>query len=220
MVQLGVSTSIGYFTDTIVDNYIEKAYKWAAATKKWPFTEGRVSTTYVSGQEEWVYPEGWKPDSIRMLQVGGKRFQKVNFYKYQGFREDFTSDTREIFTDFGGLYYINPKADASGTIVLYGQYTPILDVTDTTAETVFSGPAEEGNEAIVEEVLSYALRKEKKYNESAAHHENAVRVLTEIWDRIKDEQFGYQDTAGDGMFKRFDVLVGGFDDTIKRDQWF
>ena len=222
IIQLGVSTSVGFYTDAILDDWIDKAYKWSSSYKKWPFTEGRVTTTYVADDTDievgFNYPEGWKPDSIRMLRVGGKRFRKVNFYKYQEFREDNSSDQEKIFTDHGRLYFINPQADVSGTTTLWGQFTPLIDTTDL---TIFSDTAEEGNEAIIEEVISYAKKKEKKPQESMMHHQNAVRILEEIWQRIKDEQFGYHDTDDEGMWKRLDIINGGLrEDTIKRDQWF
>lgn len=221
VVQLGVSTSVAFYTDTILDKWIEKSYKWASGYKKWPFTEGRINTTYVidntSIEVGFNYPEGWKPDSIRLLQVGGKRFKKINFYKYQEFREDFNSDKEKIFSDFGRLYFINPQADVSGTTTLWGQYTPLIDSTDL---TVFSDAAEEGNEAIIEEVLSYAKKKEKKLQESIAHHQSAMKILDEIWQRVKDEQYGYQIIDDEGMFERFDVLRGGFKEDFRRDRWF
>ena len=226
IVQLGVSTTVAFYTDQILNDWADKAHKWGAGYKKWPFTEARLSTTYVVDDTDtevgFPYPEGWKPDSIRLLRVGGKRFKKVNFYKYQEFREDNSSSQEKIFSDYGNLYFINPKADVSGSTALWGQYTPkAWDYTDNTALTVFSYYAEEGNEALVEEVMSYAKKKEKKPQESSTHHQNAVRVLEELWQRIKDEQFGYHDTEGDGMFERLDIINGGLrDDTIKRDRWW
>ena len=222
VIQLGVSTSVGFYTEAILEDWIDKAHKFAAAFKKWPMTEGRVSTTYVvdstTDEVGFNYPEGWKPDSIRLLRIGGKRFKKLNFNKYQEFREDWPSDQAKVFSDHGRLYFINPLADASGTTTLWGQYTPIFGSDDL---TVFSDMAEEGNEAIIEEVMSYAKKKEKKLTEAIAHHETAKKILDEIWQRIKDEQFGYQSEDDEGMFKRMDIIQGDFhSDLIKRNQWF
>ena len=48
----------------------------------------------------------------------------------------------------------------------------------------------------------------------------AKQKLDELSVRIKDEQFGYQDTDGDGMFKRIDVVSGGFrDDTLNTNRF-
>jgi len=226
IIQLGVSTSVGFYTDAILDDWIDKAHKWSAAYKKWPMTEGRVTTTYVADSTSvevgFNYPEGWKADSIRLLQVGGARFKKLNFGKYQEFREDWPNDQRKVFSDFGALYFINPRADVSGTTTLWGQFTPAtLDATDNTAVTIFSDFAEEGNEAIIEEVISYAKKKEKKLQESFAHHEKAKVILNEIWERIKDEQFGYQVVEDEGLFKRIDIVEGDFfSDLVRRNRWF
>ena len=225
LVQLGVSTTVAFYTDTIMDDWTDKAHQWAAGTYKWPFTEGRVNTTYAADASLEVgfnYPEGWKPDSIRLLQVGGKRFTKLNFLNYQEFREDFPDDEKKVFSEHARLYFINPNADVSGTTTLWGQYTPAaLAETDSSVLTVFSDVADEGNEAIAQEVLSYAKIKEKKLEESIAHHKLAKQILDDLWKRVQDEQFAYQNIEGDGLFKRIDVLGGALrDDIFKRDQFY
>lgn len=212
------TTSSGLYTDTILKGWLDPAHRWAAAFHKWPFTEGRVSTTYST--EENPYPEGWKSDSIRLLQVGGKRYQKLNFYDYQAFREDSPDSDDRVFSDFGLTYFVNPN-QASGTTTVYGQYTPsAFDTTDNTATTVFSSNEPEANEAIVEEMLSYAKRREKNLNESQVHHNRAIEILESVWKRYGDEQFGYQ-TKNRGNFKRLNVMYGVLDDELlKRDQFY
>src|SRR3990167_4637804 len=163
--KLGISTTAAFYTDTILNEWIRQGARWGTSYKKWPFTEGRISTTYTA-TEEWNF-EGVKADSIRLLQVGGKRFQKLNFEDYQIFKE------------------------------------------------------EEGNEAIVEEVLSYAKTRELKENETNFHHTRATQILDNLWTKINSEQFQYQThRARGGMFKRINVLGGGVDDElIRRDQF-
>lgn len=237
IVRLGVATTAAFYTDAIIDEWINNAHKWAAGYKKWPFTEGRYSTTAASlgtNEDGWTtleYPEGFKSDSIRLLTVGGKKFLKKNFYKFQEFLQDNSSDTSVIFSDYGRRIFINPNAAGmSGTITAYGQYLPAdLDRTDPTQGTVFTGFNDEGNLAIVEEILSYAADKERQpvgisrgkiSGLAPFHHSKATDILDQIAGTIKDEQFGYQDTLNEGMFKRFDVTRGGFkEDTFRRDQW-
>lgn len=225
LVQLGVSTTVAFYTDTIMDDWVDKAHIWAVGSYKWPFSEGRINTTYVADASVEVgfnYPEGWKADSIRLLQVGGKRFTKVNFNNYQQFRENFPDDEKKIFSEWGRLYYINPLADVSGTTTLWGQYTPAaLAETDNSVVTLFSDVADEGNEAIVEEVLSYAKKKQQKLQEAMAHHQKAQKILDDLWKRVQDEQFAYQNVEDEGLFKRIDILGGAMrDDIFKRDQFF
>jgi hypothetical protein len=227
LVKMQTSTTIGFYTEAILDEWINIAYRWATGQKKWPFTEGRISTTYASlttddaGELVGEYPEGWKHDSIRLLQIGGKRMQKLSFEDYMIYREEQSSGEDKVYTDFSGRYYVNPNADVSGTILAWGQYTPnILDTTDKSALTVFSNRDEDGNEAIVEEVLSYAKKREKNFTESLAHHQKAVAILELMWQRIAQEQFAYH-TKDRGIFKRVDILAGAaHDEVFKRDQFY
>ena len=222
LVQLNASTTIAFYTDDILNDWTDKAHKWSAGFKKWPYTEGRISTTW-TGSEESAYPEGWRADSIRVLQLGGKRLQKLNFEDYQIFREEQPDSDDRVFTDFGKVYFINPQVDSSGTTTAWGQFVPAgLDGTDPTVLTVFSGNDESGNEAIVQEVLSYAKTREKKIQEAILHHQRAMQILEEMWTKIKEEQFAYQTHhIRGGMWKRMDILEGVAEDELfRRDQFY
>lgn len=220
LVRGGLATSTAFVTDQILNDWTRQGYKFVANWKKWPYTEGRVSTTF-TGAEEWSYPEGWRPDSIRILRVGDKRVRKLDFNNYQIFREEESSASERVYSDFGLTYFVNPNIDLSGTMVAFGQYTPTLDPTDKTAVTVFSGIAEEGNEAIVNEILSFLRTKERKPAESKYYHELAIAGLNKLWEEHLEEQYQYQTHLDSGgMFKRLDVLEGGYQDEIfKRDQF-
>ncbi len=231
------TTTDAFITDSTIQGWLKDAHTWAAAYKKWPMTEGKNSTTAASGvtsPEGYItisYPEGYNADSIRLITVGGKRTLKKNFYKFQSYFEDNPNDTTKLYTDFSRVIYVNPNAASlSGTWVAWGQLNvPTLDDTDPNATTVFSYAEEDGNDAIVEKVLSYALVREKSpvgiqrgkiISASSLHAQNADAILLDIWTRIQEEQAMYQDTLDEGMYKRFDVLRGGFkEDIFKRDQW-
>lgn len=219
------STTSAFLNDTILNDWIDQAYKRAVAFKKWPFTEGRVSTTFVSTTDEdgvivSEYPEGWRSDSIRLLQIGGKTFQKKNFYQFKKYIEETPSVVDRIYSDFNRRIYINPNASAGGTTVAYGQYTPVLDITDEDATTVFSQGEVEGNEAIVEFMLSYLENRRQNTQKAEGHLAKAKEILDGIWERVGAEQFEYQTLPGDGMFKRIDVVRGDYrSDLFKRDQF-
>lgn len=241
LVKMNQSTTAGFYTDEILTTWATNAHQWAASRYKWPMTEGRYSTTAASlgtnedGFTTLEYPDGFRADSIRLLTIGGKRFYKKNFYKFQQFLEDNTADTSDIYTDFARRVYINPRAaDLSGTVVAWGQVNVAQLATDTvgsvsgtigqdpTATTIFTDIENDANEAIVEKMIEYAKAREKATPQDIIFHgQKAERILDGIWKRIQDEQFGYQDTLNEGMWKRFDILRGGFkEDTFKRDQWF
>ena len=228
LVRSGVSTSLttsgGLYTDTILRGWLGDAHVWAAAYKKWPFTEGRLSTTFTTGlgpnTDEWYF-DGIKADSIRFIQVGGKRLQKLNFDDYQIMREETPAANDKVYSDFGRTVFINPRADISGTLYAYSQYQPNLDTTDSTATTIFSSYDEEGNEGILQEILSFAKTREKKLDEAEFHHKKAMEHLENVAGRFLDEQFAYHTASvRDGMFKRFDAVNGGItDELFDRDQF-
>lgn len=225
IVKLGITTTTAYYTDTILNDWIQQAERWATAYKKWPFTEGRVSTTFAAGagvnSDEWVF-EGLKADTIRIMQIGDKLLDKLNFEDYLIFRQQKPESNDRIYTDYGKLVYINPKVDASGTLTVYAQFAPAeIDVTDVSAQTVFTGNEEEGNEAIVEKVLYYANTREKKLNDAQLHDQRAVSILDGMEGIIEDEQFDYKthSTRG-GMWRRVDVVEGhGVDESFRRNQF-
>lgn len=226
VVRQNSATTVAYFTDAVIRNWMDQAHKYAAGYKKWPMTEGRISTSYASlatdddGKLYGNYPEGWKLRSLRMLKVGGFLFAKKDFYAYNRFLEDFPSATDKVYTDHGNLYYLNSAASPTGTVTMWGQYVPILDTTDPTAQTIFSGTDEDGNQAIVELMQSFAMTREKKEDEAKNHLVKAQAILEGVWKKFTDESAMYTQPDNDGMFKRIDVVGGGFRaDNLKRDQF-
>ena len=221
LVRLQASTTAAFFTDDILNGWINTAHRWAASYKKFPFTEKRdISANTSDSDEIHNYPSDFKTDSIRILTVDGKRLRKVNFDDYLRHKEDYPNSNDRIFSDFNRTYYINPNMDISGTIYAYGQYlVDELDTSVPSTTTVFSNAEEEGNEAIVQEVMSYAKTRENKLTEADKHHQNAITILDNIWDRVTGEGFGYH-PKGEGMWERIDVVDGDYhNELFKRDQF-
>lgn len=223
LVRSGLTTTAGFVTDTYLKNWFKDAVIWATSYKKWPFTEARDAADTFSGTEEKPYTDfdvEFKSDSIRLMLIGGKRMRKLNFEDYLIFREESPSSDERVFSDFGRTLYINPNADVSGTIAVYGQEQVAIDVTDETGTTPFSTYDAEGNEAIAEKMLSYLRLREKLPNEATLHDQRASAKLEEVWKRVIDEQYKYQ-THRDrgGIFERIDVLGGGYYDDLKENQF-
>ena len=218
------STTDSFITETNLKNFYKDSVLWAAAQHKWPATEGRVMTTYATGtgidSDEYFF-EAYKQDSFRLIQIGGKRLRKLNFEDYQTFREEEPDSTERVWSDFNRTVFINPNIDITGTLVAYGQYQPIVDVTDETSKTFFSDYDDEGNEAVVEKMTTYLKQREHLQDEVVLHDQRAKAKLDEVWGRVLAEQHKYQThESSDGMFKRIDVLEGGIADNLfDRDQF-
>ena len=213
IVRGSIDTTSAFITEAMLNDWINQAHRWSASYHKWPFTEYMdKSQTYSSATEEYNYPSNFKADSIRILKIGDDIFDKKNFYAYLKFKEDYPDATRKFFSDFGRNYYVNTKSGASGTIYTYGQYTP-GNITNETSSTVFSGWEPEGDEAIVYRGLSLIMTKQRKFKDALVYEDRAKGILDEIWERVKDEQYGYQ-THDKSMYKSFNVLKGDYFDDL------
>lgn len=200
------------------------ANNYCTTFKKWPFSEVRDQSYAWTGAEEVDYSAftvDYKADSIRLMLIGGKRMEKMNFEDYLTMREERPSATDRVFSDFGRVVFINPYADVSGTVAVFGQYTPKLDATDLTANTAFTPYDEEGNEAIVEKMTSYLKRREHLPDEAELHDQRTDLKLEQVWAKIQAEAYKYKTGPdSEGMFKFFDVVEGGYrNDLFKRDQF-
>ena len=218
------TTTDSFITDTMLEDWIRQANKYCTAFKKWPLSEIRDKTTTWAGTEEVPYSSfgiNFKADSIRILQVDGKRVEKIQFEKYQNFREDYPSDNRRVFSDFQRTLFINPNADISGTIAAFGQHQPDLDPTDASATTIFSDFDEEGNEGIVQKMTEFVKEREHLPDEANLYNQKTDITLTKLYEKIQAEQYKYQSGRNsEGMFKRFNITGGGFrDDIWNRDQF-
>ena len=206
------STTEAFITDTMLKDWFFDSHIWAAAYHKWPFTEGRVQTTFATGggpaSDEWYF-EGYKADSFRLMTIGGKRLRKLNYEDYLILREEEPTRNDRVYSDAGRYIFINPAIDISGTLTAWGQYQPYVDVTDENGVTIFTGYDEEGNEAIVEKMSAYLKRREHLTQEAELHDQRAMTKLEEVFGRVRDEQYAYQ-THPDrgGMYKYINVVDG------------
>ena len=213
LVRSGKSTTSGWVSETYIYNWLDQSHRWASGYKKWPMTEGRIQTTFATGtgpnSDEWDF-EGYRADSFRLMQVGGKKLEKLNYEDYLIYREEKSSGTGRYYSDIDGVVVINPNIDASGTVTAWGQYMPAnFDKTDGTENTVFTEGNDEGNQAIIEEMVGYAYKRDGNIQGATNQHVIAKQLLEDLWMKIKDEQSLYQTTEErGGMYRRVDVLRG------------
>ena len=225
LIRSGKSTTSGWVSDTNLKNWISQAHRWTAGFRKWPMTEGRIQTTFATGtgpnSDEWDF-EGYRSDSIRLMQIGGKRLEKLNYEDYLIYREEKPDGDGRYFSDIDGIVVINPNIDLSGTVTAWGQYVPAnFDITDETSETIFTEGNDDGNEAIIERAIGYAYKRDGKKKEALEQTLIAKGILEDLWENIKQEQALYKtNEERGGMFRRFNILNGrGVDDDFSINQF-
>ncbi len=177
------TTTDGFITDAMLQDWTRNSNTYCTTYKKWPFSEVRDQTTSWSGTEEVDYASfliDFKADAIRTMFIGGKQVFKRNFEDYLDFRQNYPSSNDRIFADFGRILYINPIADVSGTMAVFGQATPKIDPTDLTATTIFSNYDEEGNEAIIQKMKSYLKEREHLPDEAVLANQETDNMLEKL----------------------------------------
>ena len=217
---LGISTVSDFISSPYIKTQVDRANKWACGYKPWPFMETTATDTTTSS-ESYDYPSSFLSDSIFLLKVEQddgtmERYDKINFLDYQKYREDSSSGSDKVFSDFGRKYYINPNPISSATgrtIQLWGlkKADTMSSNTDTTP---FSDGEVRGEEAIKKYAESIILsNKLHKLNEANQKFQEATLLLEQIWNSIATRQSSYQ-TKDRPMFKRIDILEGAVEDDI------
>ena len=227
-VRMATDTASTFITEKMVRDWLNISHIWAAGYKKWPFTEYMDSSGYfTSGTVAYNYPNvNFKTDSIRMLGIGTmvaggmNIFDKKIFSDFAKYLVDYSDATDKIFSDYRRILYINPNC-TSGSMVCFGQLTPptLGLVESSAASTVFSNYDEEGDDAIIDKVCSFAFRRMKKFQEAADFEARARTTLDELYKRIQDEQAQYQ-TKDRELFERMNIIDGlNYNDENNPLQW-
>lgn len=197
--RLSITATNTFWTQAMLENWLNQANYWACTYKHWPFTEkAKTTTTKVQTDfdyDVYDYPSDFRSDSIRRLEIKQsdgtiKKYQKVRYEDFLNYVEDEGDDY--IFSDFRRRIFIYPKVKTAGLeISIWGQEKPEKMINDSD-KTPFAEGDEAGEEAIIKRALMIALQKAKKYQEAAIEREEAKIILEELWARIQEEQITYQ----------------------------
>jgi len=195
--RLSINTTNEFWTVDMIKNWLNQANRWACTYKFWPFTEKAKYTLSRANALYYDYPESFRSDSIRLLQIEQDDgtmadYQKVRYEDFMKYILDNPDGTDKIFSDFKRQFFINPKVPVDGKqICVWGQEKPALLVNDNDT-TPFSEGDEAGEEAIIKRAVMIALQKARRYQEAAVERDEARLILEDCWARIQEEQAGYQ----------------------------
>lgn len=193
-VRTGLSIAAGneFWSDDYIKSIINRANRWACNYKRWPVTEKAKYTSSQANALYYDYPSEFKIDSIARLEIDGKEYKKIRYEDFMKYLEDSPNGTDRLFSDYRRFYFINPKVSVNGKeITIWGQEKPAKLVNNTDI-TPFAEGEEAGEEAIIKKAISLGLQKAKRYVEAREEAAEAMRILEEIWARIKEGQQLYQ----------------------------
>jgi hypothetical protein len=170
----------------------------AVERKPWPFLESTVALT-ANVSADTYSATGLVPESATFISVAGTAWTgegkgKRVFADYMQWRTDYPTDTSQIWSEYGGQFYINRAALTNGqAILVYGSKMlalPSAD-SDTLPFTLLNNLTyATGDEAIIMLGHSRLLASEKKKDEpqSTAEEKKAYALLDGLWTTLSDSK--------------------------------
>ncbi len=177
-----------FYSDTMIASWINLAHKWAAGLHKWPMVKKAKTTTTVASQEYYAYPTTFKTGSIGKLQVDSDEYQERSLAAYRKHKADYPNDTEtKIFTNYNRYYFVFPTPTANGkSIDVWGLDMPAT-MASNSDPSIFGDSEPEADEAIVKKALSIALAKGKQKKEAQVEEQEAIGLLGNVWNRLKED---------------------------------
>jgi len=183
------------FPLTTVKLAINRAYRKAGGLFRWPETEDAKTTSTVTSQEYYDYPNNWRPDSIWKLLVDNVDYGDPLVFKDYLYEKEnsIPSGKTYLWSSQHRRYFIypTPTTNGSSNITVWGQaVVSALSADDDT--TIFSYAMPECNEAIVLE--ADAILKAKGENERSTEFKSleAKQILATAWGKIRQDQTKYE----------------------------
>jgi len=208
--ELGISlTDIALnklFTLTQLKRWLNLGKNWALNYKRWPFLENK-DTDAIDATGTYPYQAGMKTNSIWLITVAGKKFDKIRYEDYLQYLEDDPDGDDKVWAEYDRDIFINGNACSVGNAIIMHGFEAIDDLSTGTETTPFAAAEPTGDEAIVLYAVAKALKKKKQAAEARISRGEAGSLLDAIWDRIMEAK-PREVTKSRPLFRRMNVLEG------------
>lgn len=200
----------GFWTEAMKDSWLNKAGQRVCDYKRWRDIELALETQTRSEKEYYDYPTeavAFKKDSIYQIDIEDEEYpadqagrRRVTWTQFQKAKQ-VGDDSKLIFTNHNGFYFLYPIPDDGKVMSLYGlKKWQKLESDDD--ESILPS---EFDEAIVRIALAACLRKAKKYDQAKAELVEVldpnVGILALLWLQQSDE--APQGYGGEASSSRF-----------------
>ena len=187
----------GFWKDSTKNRWLNYAGQRVCDFRRWKALELALETVARESKEYYDYPtmEGiaFKKDSIYQIDIEDETYPpeqsgrlRVNWTQFQKAKQ-IGDDSKLIFTNHNGFYFLYPVPTNGKTISVYG-LKKWVDLSSDDDECMLPS---EFDEAIVRIALAACLRKAKKYSEAKAELveilDPQVGVLANLWMQETDE---------------------------------
>jgi len=198
-----------FFTNIILDRFINRAVKWVSDQHFWNETEKSMRRNTTAGQEYYTIPEKFKPISIKRIQLDTNNYKIIKWDDYQNIQNIYGDGgyTRDILGIYSDKLFLNPKPKTDGVnnLTIWGQEVPTDMVADSDTHPFTRTPRLE--QAVLEYALYLCYRKKRgkfKSDGEASLKKALIEVQME-WSEQK-KQRSYEDSVTTTQFEHIDFL--------------
>lgn len=204
---LNAQASDVFYTDTILDRFINRSVKVIANLYPWQEVQRGLQRSTIAGQEYLTYPENLRTDSVFFITVDGVEHKLVNFRDYERFKLDNPNSTEKLASDWRRKLFIHPTPTSSGdnNVKVWGQETPD-ELTNDADEHIFA------YQSVLEEAiqmyalgLAYVKSQGSYYDRGKQLMSDALTMARNEWASQQRRQAQYKN-ENTVMFERYDLL--------------
>jgi hypothetical protein len=195
---LTIDSNSTLFPPALVKRAINRSYRKCAGLFAWPELQDAKTTTTVSGQHYYDYPDNWRSNSIWKLVVNSERYGEevdgspLTFDDYLNWKTDYPESTDKKWSNQQRRYFFSPTPSASGLDICIWGLKVTTALSGDSDTTVFSYSTPEVNEAIVLEAVAILKSKGSEEENSDFRSKEAKGILITSWDRIRREKAKYE----------------------------
>lgn len=179
---LSVETTDVFYTQALLNRYINRAYKAIANLYPWQETQRALKRDTIANQEYVTYPDNLKTDSVNYITVDGEEHKLISFRDYQRFKEEHPNSTKKLASDYRRKLFIHPTptTNGNGNINVWGNEVPD-ELSGDSAQHIFAYQSVL-EEAIYMYALGLALMKGR-----GSHYERGKTMLGDAFTMARNE---------------------------------
>lgn len=204
---LSVETTDVFYTQALLNRYINRAYKAIANLYPWQETQRGLKRNTEAGVEYVTYPDNLRTDSVNLITVDGEEYKLITFREYERHKEEYPNSTKKLAADFRRKLFIHPTPTTTGdgNIKVWGHEVPD-ELTEDATQHVFAYQSVL-EEAIYMYALGLALMKGRgsHYERGKVMLGDAFTMARNEWTSQQRRQAEYR-TEDTQMWENYDLL--------------
>lgn len=204
---LSVETTDVFYSETLLNRYINRAYRAIANLHPWQETQRGLKRSSIANQEYLTYPNNLRTDSVFFITVDGVEHKLIQFREFERHKEANPGNTKKLASDWRRKLFIHPTptTDGNGNVKVWGHEVPDELASDSD-QHIF------GHQSVLEEAIfmyanGLALMKGRgtHYERGKALLGDAITMANNEWEVQKQRQAEYR-TEATQMWENYDLL--------------